>query len=373
VVGIGSSAGGLEALEQFFSALPGDTGMAFVLVSHLDPNRTSLLPDLLRKRTPMPVFQATDRKEIQPNTVYVIPPKKDITLEGRVLRTRDRARTNGIKAPIDTFFRSLAREKRERSAGIVLSGTGTDGTLGLKEIKSEMGLVVIQEPRTAAYTGMPESAMASANADVVAPPAGMPARLINFFSKWGRSAMSRRPSAEVSSEGLREILKLLKNRTGHDFSLYKKNTIHRRIERRMAVHQLETVPEYLRYLQQTPTELDLLFKELLIGVTSFFRDPDAFNILRKKILKGVIKNKTRDESVRIWVPGCSTGEEVYSIAITLSEVAAEMNKRVKIQVFGTDIDKRAIDTARAGLYPAAIAHDVSRATLKRYFTNCLPS
>ncbi|MFH1743897.1 MAG: chemotaxis protein CheB [bacterium] len=368
IVGIGASAGGLQAFEEFLREMPVDSGMAFVVVAHLDPTHVSILPELLQKQTKMPVHQISDGMKIMPDSVYVIPPNRQLTILNGVLQLTEPSQPRGANLPIDSFFRSLAQDQGANAVCIILSGTGTDGTLGLKAIKGEVGMVMVQDEESAKYDGMPRSAMATNLADYVLPPGKMPEQLIKYM----KYAVQKTAPRIVPIEGkipdaLQRIYVILRTRTSHDFSLYKKNTICRRIERRMNVHQIENISDYVRYLQESERELSILFKELLIGVTNFFRDPDAFESLKKKALPELLKKKPDDSNIRVWVPGCSSGEEAYSIAIILHETLEESRCHFNVQIFGTDIDEDAIDVARAGVYPASISTDVGQERLNRYF------
>ena len=369
IVGIGASAGGLEAFEIFFKAMPSDTGMGFVIVAHLDPSHVSLLPELIQKRTKMPVGQAKDGELVQPNCVYVIPPNRALAILNGTLHLLETSQPRGANLPIDSFLRSLAQDQHHNAIGIILSGTGTDGTLGVRAIKGETGMVMVQDEESAKYDGMPRSAIATGLADYVLPPEKMPQQLIGYAA---HAVHRPTPKLPINIEGdvpdaLQKIYILLRALTGHDFSQYKVNTICRRIERRMHVHQIDDVADYVRYLQESETEATILFKELLIGVTGFFRDPDAFDVLNQEALHQMLEGRPDDYTVRAWVPGCSTGEEAYSIAISIHEALERLKRHLNVQIFGTDIDEDAVNVARAGLYPASIAADVSAPRLKRYF------
>ncbi|MFA6033975.1 MAG: chemotaxis protein CheB, partial [Myxococcota bacterium] len=370
IVGIGASAGGLAAFEAFFSGMPGDIdpGMAFVLVQHLAPDHKSILAELIRRYTRMQIFEVTDGMVVQPNCAYIIPPNRDMAFLNGTLQLLEPASPRGQRLPIDFFFRSLAQDQHERAICIVLSGTGSDGTLGIRAIKGEGGMVMVQSPETTEYDGMPRSAIATGMVDYELPPAKMPAQLMAFaaqiFGTQPRVAVELPPKTE---NAIRKVFILLRAHTGHDFSLYKPSTISRRIERRMAVHQIPTLGAYVRYLQQTPVEVEALFRDLLIGVTSFFRDPEAFKVLEEQVMPRLFAGKNADATIRVWSPGCATGEEAYSIAILLAERQEQMKKSFKVQVFATDIDSQAIATARAGLYPASIAADLSPERLARFF------
>ncbi len=369
VVGIGASAGGLEALEELFEHMPAETGMAFVVVTHQHPGHTSLLPELLGKETEMPVVEAADGTKLQPNHVYVGPPGGHLAILGGTLHRMEADAKTAPRLPIDYFFRSLAEDQKERAICIVLSGTGTDGTLGLKAIKGDSGMAMVQQPQSAKYAGMPSSAIATGLADYVLPPTAMPNRLIAYAK--GPYLATAKADSEVPSvpaEPMQKIFVLLRGRTGHDFSAYKSNTIHRRIERRMNVHQINNPNQYVRYLQENPHEIDVLFKELLISVTNFFRDAEAWSALGAH-LKKLLRSRPDNYTVRAWVPGCATGEEAFSLAIVLRECMDALNRHIDVQVFGTDLDADAIETARAGRYPEGIAVDVSPARLERYFTH----
>jgi two-component system, chemotaxis family, CheB/CheR fusion protein len=359
IVGMGASAGGLEAFETFFKAMPSDSGMAFVLVAHLDPTHISLLPELVQKHTQMKVFQVEDGVMVEPNAVYVIPPNKNLNLFNGRLQLMDLPHPRGANLPIDSFLRSLAQDQGSNAICIILSGTGTDGTLGLKAIKGELGMVMVQDEETARYDGMPRSAIATSLVDYILPPNKMPDELIRYVQHAGNRGTNDRLiiGGGAASGALQKVYALLRTRTHHDFSLYKENTICRRIERRMHVHQLDDISTYVRYLQESDREVDILFKELLIGVTSFFRDPPAFGKLKEILLKQ-LADKPNEYNFRVWVPGCSTGEEAYSVALLLQECMEELKAYFNIQIFGTDIDEEAINFARTGLYPASIAADV---------------
>jgi two-component system, chemotaxis family, CheB/CheR fusion protein len=370
VVGIGASAGGLAAFEAFFSSMPADPGMAFVLVQHLAPNYASILSDLIRRYTRLQVFEAEDGVMVQPNCIYVIPPNRDMELLNGALRLQEPSEPRGHRLPIDFLFRSLAQDQRERAIGVVLSGTGSDGTLGVRAIKGEGGMVMAQNPESSEFDGMPRSAVATGLVDYALPPAEMPARLIAYvayaFGKLGQPAVVPSPKAESA---LKRIFSLLRAQTGHDFREYKPNTIHRQIARRMAVHQIEKMDDYIEYLQRTPAEVEALFLNFLIGVTSFFRDPEAYRAIEEQIIPKIFAEKSAmDGLVRVWSAGCSTGEEAYSIAILLQERMEALKQNHTIQIFATDIDNRTIATARAGYYPASIAADVSPQRLARFFT-----
>ena len=371
IVGIGASAGGLAAFEAFFSAIPGETspGMAFVLVQHLAPDHKSILSDLVKRYTRMKVYEVEDGMRVAANCAYIIPPKRDMAILNGVLQLLDPAAPHGHRLPIDYFFRSLAQDQRERAICVVLSGTGSDGTLGVRAIKGEGGMAMAQSPESTEYDGMPSNAIATGLVDYVLPPAEMPSQLMAYAAHaFGKHPALPSPLPAAKPEDvLKKILILLRTQTGHDFSQYKHNTINRRIERRMAVHQIERLDEYVRFMQQNPAEVEALFRDLLIGVTGFFRDPGVWEALKERIIPGLFADKTLGEPVRIWVPGCSTGEEAYSIAMLAQEQIEALKLSFKVQLFATDIDHQAVEQARTGLYPASIAGDVTPERLARFF------
>jgi len=370
IVGIGASAGGLAAFEAFFSGLPldGDAGMAFVLVQHLAPDHKSILADLIQRRTRMTVHQVTDGMAVQANCIYIIPPGHDMALINGVLQLFKPSATRGHRLPIDFFFNSLAQDQHERAIGIILSGTGTDGTLGVRAIKGANGLVIAQNPESAEFDGMPRSAIATGLVDYVIPPAEIPAKLIAYAGHLtGRRQLALASPSETDNS-LRKIFALLRTQTGHDFSLYKLSTIHRRLERRMALRQIELLEDYVACLSKSPDEVEALFRDLLINVTSFFRDAEAFAVVEKQVMARLLEERPAGAPLRLWVAGCSTGEEAYSLAILLAERMEALKSSHPIQLFATDIDCRAIAAARAGIYPANISVDVSPERLARFFT-----
>ncbi len=367
IVGIGASAGGLEAFEQFFRNVPSDTGMAFVLVSHLDPDHSSMLTEILQRSTTMPVVEALDQVQVLPNCVYAIPPNRDMVIFHGSLQLSAPDMPRGQRMVIDAFLRSLAEDQGEKSIGIVLSGTGTDGTLGLRAIQGAGGISLVQDPATAKYDGMPISAIQAGYATYVLPVEKMPERMLNNTRI--QSVQQEKPQPEArTTGGMNRILMLLRSGTGHDFSLYKKSTIGRRIERRMSQHNIEDTEVYAHYLKEHPPEVHLLFKELLINVTSFFRDTEAFVALKHDILPLLFKDKPEGYVFRVWVTGCATGEEAYSIAILLREFMDDTHKEFKTQIYSTDLDEDAIAVARAGIYPPNITQDVAPERLRRFFT-----
>ena len=367
VIGLGASAGGLEALKTFFSNAPESSGMAFIVVVHMPPDKPSLMPELLQKQTEMPVEHAKDGQLVEPDHVYIMPSDKNLTLERGKIKLLE-IPSKFPHLPIDTLFHSLAKDKGARGGGVVFSGTGSDGALGLKVIKAHEGLVIVQSPDTAKYDSMPKNALATNAVDIVLPPEKMPAVIVSYFEKpQAPSEVAPFQGNEEASVWLGELFSLLRTRIGHDFSAYKRNTLLRRVQRRMGLKLMDSPEEYLRLLRDEPEEVEFLFRDLLIGVTNFFRDPESYDVLQETVLPKYFSEIKDDEVFRIWVAGCSTGEEAYSLAILFRESLEKHSKRTTLQIFGTDIDKYAIDKAREGLYPGNIASDVSPERLRRHF------
>jgi len=365
IVGLGASAGGLEAFEQFFRHVPADSGMAFVLVSHLDPSHDSILTEILQRITAMPVVEALDQMQVMPNCVYVIPPNRDMTIFHGALQLTIPEQPHGQRMPIDAFLRSLAEDQAEKANGIIMSGTGTDGTLGLRAILGAGGITMAQEPTTAKFDGMPASAIQAGYVTHVLPVEKMPEVLLSGI----RTLIPLVPAAlpPIALSGISRILLQLRTSTGHDFSLYKKSTINRRIQRRMSQNGIEDTEAYIRYLKEHPSEITSLFKELLINVTNFFRDPEAFVALKQDILPALLADKPDDYVFRVWVAGCATGEEAYSIAIVLRELMDEKHYQFRVQLYSTDLAEETITIARAGFYPPNIAQDITPERLRRFF------
>jgi two-component system, chemotaxis family, CheB/CheR fusion protein len=371
IVGIGASAGGLAAFEAFFSGMPADVdpGMAFVLVQHLAPDHSSILTALMQRYTRMKVYEVEDGMAVQKNCAYIIPPNRDMALLNGTLQLMEPTEPRGHRLPIDFLFRSLAQDQRERAIGIVLSGTGSDGTLGVRAIKGGGGMVMAQSPDSCEFDGMPRSAIATGMVDYELPPEEMPDQLMAYVAHaFGHPARLASLSTPLTENALKKIFILLRTQAGHDFSQYKPSTICRRIERRMALHQIDQPEAYVKYLQQTPHEVEALFRDLLIGVTNFFRDPAAFEVLETQVIPKLFEGKPAGSVIRVWSTGCSTGEEAYSIAILLHERSEKLKQAYKLQVFATDIDSRAIAVARTGVYPASIAENISPERLARFFT-----
>ena len=371
IVGIGASAGGLEALQLFLQNVPEGSGMAFVIVQHLDPTHKGIMAELLQRDTTMKVTQVKDHTRVRPNCVYVIPPNKDMSVLHGVLHLFDPAAPRGLRLPIDFFFRALADDSEERSIGVILSGMGTDGTLGLKAIKGKAGVVFVQDPASAKFDGMPRSAVEAGLADVVAPVEALPGKIIAYLHHSPLIAKPGLAEEDKAHSAFDKIVILLRAQTGHDFSLYKKSTIYRRIERRMGIHQIGEIASYVRFVQQNPQELDLLFKEFLIGVTNFFRDPAAWEKLKGQVIPALLKDRPPSQALRVWMPGCATGEEAYSLAIVFREALEELKqaRTHRLQIFATDLDRDAIEKARAGIFLANIAADVSSERLSRFFVH----
>jgi two-component system CheB/CheR fusion protein len=369
IVGIGSSAGGLEALELFLANVLTKSGMAFVIVQHLDPTHKGIMVELLQRGTAMPVAQVKDLTRVEPDCVYVIPPNKDMSILHGVLHLLDPAAPRGLRLPIDFFFRSLADDRQEKSIGVILSGMGSDGTLGLRAIKEKAGVVFVQDPASAKFDGMPRSAIDAGLADVIAPVETLPGKISAYLHHVPLITKPGRLDEYTAQSALEKVVILLRSRTGHDFSLYKKSTVYRRIERRMGLHQIDKIANYVGFLQEDPREVDLLFRELLIGVTSFFRDPEAWEQLKAEVLPALLAGRDSNQALRAWIPACATGEEAYSLAILFKETLAELKlaRNMTLQIFATDLDKHAIEKAREGVFPANIAADVPAKRLDRFF------
>ncbi|MDV3239564.1 MAG: PAS domain S-box protein [Gammaproteobacteria bacterium] len=365
VIGIGASAGGLEAFTAFLSAMPARTGLAFVLLPHLDPDRHSRMAELLAGHTAIPVSEARDGQPAEADHVYVLPPAKHLTIRDGTLHLAAADEPRQDWTVIDRFLRALAEDQREHAVGIILSGTGSHGTLGLKDIKLAGGMVIAQDPETAAYSQMPYSAIATGLVDLVLPPSAMPAALLDYLDH----PYLKRPPAEGDevSEALDPILAVLRTRTRFDFRSYRRSMLLRRIQRRMGLCHLETAAAYHRYLRAHPDEVNALCKDLLIGVTAFFREPEAFRVLEQRVLPALVAGSDDDTPLRVWVPACATGEEVYSLAILLHEAFEAAGRPPNVQIFATDIDKDALESARQGVYPDSIATDVSDTRLARFF------
>jgi two-component system CheB/CheR fusion protein len=369
IVGIGASAGGLEALDVFLRNIPANSGMAFVIVQHLEPTQKDFMVELLQRATVMKVVQVKDRTIVDPGCVYVIPPNKEMSILHGALHLLERIAPQGLHLPIDFFFRSLADDQQERSVGVILSGMGSDGTFGLRAIKEKGGGTFVQEPASSKFDGMPKSAMAAGMVDVVAPVEMLPGKILAYLQSTPLIAKSGLAKADKARSGLEKILILLRDQTGHDFSLYKNIAVYRRIERRMGIHQIDKIATYIRFLQENPQEVGLLFKELLIGVTGFFRDPGAWEKLKTEVIPAILTERPGRQALRAWVVGCATGEEAYSLAIVFKEALEQLKPalNISLQIFATDLDGDAIEKARAAVFPSNIASDVSPERLNKFF------
>ncbi|NOU28443.1 MAG: PAS domain-containing protein [Polyangiaceae bacterium] len=365
VVGVGASAGGLEALELLLRAAPTDAGLAYVVVQHLSPDHKSHMVELLSKHTQMPVVAAADGTSIVANRVYLIPPKKHLTVRDGALHLHDRG--SGLSLPVDLLFKSLALEYGERAAGVVLSGTGSDGVRGVRAIKEGGGLVIVQDPITAKFDGMPRAAISTGHADYIVPVSTIPKTLITFAGIVTQVRYTQQEPSASEEEVFANLAGLLRRQTGVDFTKYKSTTVMRRIHRRMAILQIETLTAYLDVCRKSPDELSSLFRELLISVTRFFRDGDAFEIVRREVIPALIEKSRPGESIRVWVPGCATGEEAYSLAILFEEYFENGGRPRDVKIFATDIDRNALELASAGVYPDSIAADVSPERLSQFF------
>jgi two-component system, chemotaxis family, CheB/CheR fusion protein len=365
IIGIGASAGGLEALEALLRNVPPQSRAAYVIVPHLDPLHRGMMPELLQRVTNLTVIEAQDGMRVEQDMVYVIPPGKDMSLLHGTLHLLPQVSSRTRVLPIDFFFRSLAHDQGSRAIGVILSGMGSDGTLGLRAIKEAAGATFVQSPESAKYDSMPRNAINAGLADVTAPVEELPARIFAFRDYQPRLEDNERDTASA----IDKICVLLRQHSGNDFSVYKRSTVYRRIERRMGLHQIVSFADYLRYLRETPREVELLFGELLIGVTSFFRDPAEWERLRQDVMPGLIGAASSNGVLRAWVAGCSTGEEAYSLAMIFYEAVEPLRalKEISLQIFATDLDRAAIDTARAGFYPENITADVSPERLRRFF------
>lgn len=368
IVGIGASAGGLEALELFFENMPENTGMAFVVVQHLDPTHVGILPELLQRTTAMKVLQISDQMKVRPNCVYVIPSNKILSILNGVLLLFDMIESHGLRLPIDHFFKSLAEDQRQNSIGIILSGMGSDGSQGVKVIKEKKGKILVQDPDSAKFNSMPLNACQAVTADIIAHAEELPAKLIAYLKYI--PTISTLPVIEGKKmNSIDKIIILLREQIDHDFSFYKKNTLLRRIERRKEIHQIDKLHNYVRFLQENPKEIEILFKELLIGVTSFFRDNEVWKKLKDSVLPALIKELPEGYVLRAWVAGCSTGEEAYSIAIIFKEIIEKSRKKknITLQIFATDLDIDAVDKARKGFFNTSIEEHVSSERLSKFF------
>lgn len=368
IVGIGASAGGLDAFKKFFSAVPAESGLAFVLIQHLDPTRESLTAELVGTYTRMHVVQVEDGMRVEPNRVYVIPPNTYLSIHEWTLRLTAPGAPRSLRMAIDFFLRSLAEDQHEHAVGVILSGTGTDGTLGLKEIKAGGGMTMVQDPQSVQHDGMPRSAIASGSADYVLPAEQMAGALLAYVQHAAVAATKMTVLPEKAPDPVTTAIEVLRARTKFDFSGYKTGTLRRRIQRRMSLRHLNELPKYVEVLRNDPAEATALFKDLLINVTSFFREPAAWQVLQEQVIRPLVAEREADAPLRVWIPACATGEEAYSIAMVLIEEIQAAEKTCRLQVFASDVDTEALETARAGVYPEGIAAHVPPERLRRFFT-----
>ncbi|HJZ62982.1 MAG TPA: chemotaxis protein CheB, partial [Candidatus Acidoferrum sp.] len=370
IAAIGASAGGIEAFTELVSSLPADTGMAFVLVQHLDPKHHSILTELLSKKTEMRVTEVTDGMGVEPNHVYVIPPNATMSISNHTLLLGPREESRGLHMSIDHFMRTLAEEQGNHAIGVILSGSGTDGTLGMAEIQAQGGVTFAQDEASAKYEGMPRSAIAAGCVDYVLPPKAIARELARIARHPYVAHSEGARVAEFVSEGtgLNTIFQLLRRSTGLDFTHYRQTTILRRIQRRMVVHKIEKLDDYVKYVQTNPAEIKALYQDMLINVTSFFRNPKVFDALKTEVFPNITRNRGAEATIRVWTPGCASGEETYSVAIALLEFLGDNASQTPIQFFGTDVSDTSVAKARAGLYPENIQGDVSPERLRRFFT-----
>ena len=368
LVGIGASAGGLEAFTQLLAHLPEDTGMGYVLIQHLDPDHESMLTEILSRATRMPVRQVARGMRIEPDNVYVIPPGTIMSLVDGTFRLAPSVRARGREMPIDFFLHSLAENYRSQAIGVILSGTLSDGALGLKAIKAEGGVTFAQDEKSARFQDMPQAAIAAGSVDFILPPEGIARELTQHrppsLRRVPRPSPDERPAAGSAQE---KVFAILKRATGVDFRSYRQTTIKRRVSRRMVLNKIDGLAEYVDFLRQNPGEVNALYEDILIRVTGFFRDPEAFQTLKRRVFPALLQDRSPHDPIRVWVPGCSTGEEVYSIAISLFEALGDMTVAPQIQIFATDISDSSIERARGGIYLENSLVDVSPERVRRFF------
>jgi two-component system CheB/CheR fusion protein len=371
IAAIGASAGGIEAFTELVSSLRPDSGMAFVLIQHLDPKHHSLLTELLSKKTSMTVKEVTDGMTLEADHVYVIPPNANMSISSRTLKLGPRTESRGVHMSVDNFMRSLAEQHGNRAIGVILSGSGSDGTSGLAEIQAQGGVTFAQDEASAKYDAMPRSAIAAGNVDYVLPPKGIARELARIARHPYVTRAGSRESTDIvpaESTGLNTIFQLLRRSTGVDFTHYRQTTILRRMQRRMVVHKIDKLEDYVRHVQTHPAEIKALYQDMLINVTSFFRNPKVFDAFKAEVYGNIRKNRGPDGAIRIWTPGCASGEETYSVAIALLEFLGDKAGHTPVQFFGTDVSETSIAKARAGVYPENIQGDVSADRLRRFFT-----
>lgn len=370
VVGVGASAGGLEAFTQLLGALPAKPGMAFILVQHLDPQHDSMLTSILSRTIKIPIREAQDGMAVQRDCVYVIPPNNSMAIRDGKLRLTLRVHSDHPYLPVDFFLRSLADDQKVNAVGVILSGNGSDGVAGLAAVKAGGGVTFAQDEKSAKFSGMPHSAIASGNVDFILAPSQIPGELLRLVRHSYRSRAGETEALLFSSTdngGLKKVFALLRNFSQVDFAQYKPPTLQRRIHRRMALQRMDTLHEYAGFLQEHPAEVAKLYSDLLINVTKFFRDQGAFEALRKEALPRIVKKRAVDSPIRVWVPGCSSGEEAYSLAIMVLEYLGTAGVNIPLQIFGTDISEASLDKARKGFYPGSIVEDVTPERLRRFF------
>ena len=366
IVGIGASAGAVDTLSAFFEDIPKNPGVAFVVVIHLSPDHTSTLPELISRHTSIPAEHAEDGKQVEANRIYVIPPDAELALMNGALHVMPRQEQRPW-LPIDSFFRTLAHDAGDHAVGIVMSGTGTDGSLGLQEIKAHLGLTMAQSPESAAFPGMPKTAIDNGVVDYVSTPKGLATELLDYADHFAKRRENEHRIEEEFDKQMNKIFVILRQQVGHDFSAYKESTVQRRLKRRLDVHKIDALEDYIRYLRNSPREVDLLFRDLIIGVTGFFREPEAFEKMKQNVLPELVRDRAADEPIRAWIPGCATGEEAYSMAITIREFLDDAGSTTPVNIFATDIDEDAIERARRGVFPAAIQADLGEQRTHRHF------
>jgi two-component system CheB/CheR fusion protein len=368
VVGVGASAGGLDALQGLFADLPSEPSLAFVVVQHRATDRTSVMKSLIEKYTKLTVKDIVDGTKVAPDMIYLAPADKDVSIMHGVLFLVEPPPHCGVHLPIDSFLRTLARDEAEQAICIILSGTGSDGTLGLREVKAAGGMIMVQKEEQAKYDAMPRSAIETGMVDFILPVEKMGEQLAQYLRHPYLERRRIPETGEKSEDQLEKVFLLIRNQTGHDFSHYKRNTIRRRIARRLAVHQIEDLDHYIKMLQESTEEVDILAREMLITVTNFFRDREAWDSLAELVIRPVVEEEPPEIPLRIWVPGCATGEEAYTVAIVFHEQMGKGNKHHLLQIFATDLDEESVNIGRRGIYPKSIAADVSPARLQRFFT-----
>lgn len=366
IVCVGASAGGLEAIESFFTNMPVKNNLAFVVIQHLSPDHKSLTVEILSKKTEIPVLRAEDSMEVHAGSIYLIPPRKNLSIFHGKLLLQEQEHNRGINLPIDVFLRSLAEDQEEKAVAIILSGSGSDGMRGVRAVKHASGMIMVQDPKTAQFDGMPSAALSTGMADFVLPPEEMPGQLIAFTEHPHVVSQSAAHVLSGEEDGMTQLFALLRERCKVDFTYYKPNTVLRRVDRRMTINQVETTQEYYEYLNSYPSEINTLFRELLIGVTSFFRDPAVFQALQEKYIPELIES-TAGREIRVWVAACSTGEEAYTIAILIKNGLEELGVHRDVKIFATDIDREALQFGAAGKYPESIAADIPEPLLTKYF------